>query len=323
MKRRQRRKSRRRKPPGRILPWLGLGALGLATYWMTRREPAGSESPPLAGVPPGKPSPPPTELPDDVEFAWIPGPFGTLRVAERHPQGRLALILVHGLAGRLEHWAPVIRALGPGLRTLAVDLPGHGESDPARPPDYTVPALASSVAAVAEGFALRRSVLVAHSLGALAAVEFASRHADRVSGLLLVDPSGDQSSTRPADKKVLLEAIRKDPRGECDMNYRHFLADARPEVARQVMEDLESTSEDVLVRALEGSADYAAMRALESYPGPVASVVSEANDSPISLHRLDRGLRVWHLPRASHWLMMDRPQEILEILWRFLEEIRS
>jgi pimeloyl-ACP methyl ester carboxylesterase len=263
------------------------------------------------------------ELPDDVALSWIPGPSGTLRVAERHPGGRLALVLVHGLAGRLEHWAPVIRGLGPGLRVLAVDLPGHGESDPARPPDYTVPALASSIAAVAEIFALRRMVLVAHSLGALAAIEFAGRHPERVSGLLLIDPSGDQSYTPPADREVLLEAIRKDPRGECEANYRHFLAAARPEVARRVLEDLEATPDDVLAGALEGSASYAPLAALERWGGPVASVVSELNDSPVSLHRLDRGLRVRHVPGASHWLMMDRPREVLEILWDFLEVCRD
>ena len=336
MNRKKRRKTRRPKtrPPERrpsapksqrsLLPWLGLGALGLATFWMTRRPPT---RPPAWEGPQSVPQdadtvePPWIATPEDMELSWIPGPYGTLRVGERHPEGQLTLLFVHGLAGRLEHWSPMIRALGPGLRAIAFDLPGHGESDPARPVDYTVPALAASTGAVMEGFGLRRVVLVAHSLGALAAIEYASRHAERVSGLMMIDPSGDQSRSRPADTKVLLNAVRRDPRAECEANFRHFLNDARPEVAHQVMEDLGSVSEPLLLEALEGSASYAALEALGGYAGPVLSVVSELNDSPISLHRLDESIPSVRVGGASHWLMMDRPDEVLEVLWRFLEEL--
>jgi pimeloyl-ACP methyl ester carboxylesterase len=42
----------------------------------------------------------------------------------------LPLVLLHGVALNAAAWAPLFKAL-PGCRLLAVDLPGHGLSDPA------------------------------------------------------------------------------------------------------------------------------------------------------------------------------------------------
>lgn len=314
-----RKKPRRKRPKRRRLwPWVGLGALGMATAWVATRprsETAAARPFPLpdAGFQP--------TLAEAVETAWIPGPSGSLRVAERHPEGRLAIVFVHGLGGRLEHWSAQLAAVGPALRAVAVDLPGHGESDAAADGEYSVPALAAAVGAVMDVLAVRRAVLVAHSLGALAAIDYAAGNPERVAGLLLIDPSGDQTHMTPADRRGWLAAVRADPHGECDFNFRHFLRDARPGVADAVLEALEATPERVLVGALEGSAAYAAVSALESYPGPVTSLISELNDLPISLHRLRPGLPVRKLRGVSHWLMMDRPGEVLEALWDLLEKV--
>jgi pimeloyl-ACP methyl ester carboxylesterase len=313
---RRQRKSRRGEPKRHLWPWVGLGALGVATVWMSSRPRPG----PAPVLPPLHEGPP-TRLPDGVELAWIPGPAGALRLAERHPGGRLAVVFVHGLGGRLEQWSAQLAGLGPALRALALDLPGHGESDAAADGDYSVPALAAAVGAALDAGGLRRAVLVGHSLGALAAIEYAAGHPERVAALLLVDPSGDQTRMPPADRSAWLAAVRDDPRGECDFNFRHFLGEARPEVAKAVLESLEATPAAALVAALEGSAAYAAAAAMERYPGPAASVVSELNDLPISLHRLRPELPARRLRGVSHWLMMDRPSEVLEALWDLLERI--
>lgn len=320
MPKRRQEKSRHREPKRRRLwPWVGLGALGVATVWMTSRPRTGG--PPPAPVLPPLHDGPPGRLPDGVATSWVPGPGGTLRVAERHPEGRMGVIFVHGLGGRLEHWSAQLAGLGPALRAVAVDLPGHGESDAAADGDYSVPALAAALGAAVDACALRRVVVVGHSLGALAAIEYAAGRPERVAALLLVDPAGDQTRMPPAGRRTWLAAVRRDPRGECDFNFRHFLSAARPEVAATVLEALEATPEPVLVGALEGSASYAAAAALARYPGPVACVVSELNDLPISLHRLRPELPVRRLRGVSHWLMMDRPAEVLEALWDLLERV--
>ena len=39
------------------------------------------------------------------------------------------VLLIHGVGMRLEAWAPQAEALAASHRVIAVDMPGHGESD--------------------------------------------------------------------------------------------------------------------------------------------------------------------------------------------------
>ncbi len=273
---------------------------------------------------PGPVSPPEPalgELPDDVSLAWITGPSGSLRIAERHPEGSLAIVFIHGLGGRLELWSEQLRAFGPALRAIAVDLPGHGGSDTAADGDYSVPALASAIGAALDGCGLRRAVLVAHSLGALAAIEYAGRHPARVAGLLLVDPSGDQTRQDEAERQQELDVFRRDPDAELPWYFRRLLDGALPGVAELVLDALSAADVEALLGALAGATSYSPLAALDRYPGPVANLVTEFNASPLSLHRLRPELPVRRFYGVSHWLMMDRPDEVLETLWDLREAL--
>ena len=82
------------------------------------------------------------------------------------------LLLLHGLGATADVWTPPASALAelwPG-RWLAVDLPGHGGSDPLR--RYSFGALAASVAAAVP--ADEPVVVVGHSLGGVVALALAS-----------------------------------------------------------------------------------------------------------------------------------------------------
>lgn len=97
-----------------------------------------------------------------------------------------ALVFIHGLTFDRRTWAPTIEALRarqPTRRILALDLPGHGESAawPTYPMDELVEAIHDSV--VAAG--LDAPVIVGHSLGAVVASVYASRHPTR--GVVNVD----------------------------------------------------------------------------------------------------------------------------------------
>jgi pimeloyl-ACP methyl ester carboxylesterase len=302
--------------------WLGLGALALAGAALLRRPP--QPPPATAAEPPEDPEPPDVlEPPGDTDSCWIAGPMGTLRVLERHPGGELAVVFIHGLGGRAEQWAALLEAAGPVLRAVAFDLPGHGLSDRAADGDYSIPAAAAAVGAVLDALGLRHSVLVAHSLGAAAAIEYADRHPQRVAGLLLVDPGGDQTRLPPDRRRELQTQLSRDPGEELPWYYRQLLGGARPSVADRVLEDLAAVPADVVLDALAAGAAYSPTGALERFSGPVKSLISDLNDLPYSLHRLLPELPALHLPRASHWLMLDRPAEVWAALVELLDEVET
>jgi pimeloyl-ACP methyl ester carboxylesterase len=71
-----------------------------------------------------------------------------------------------------------------GLRMIAIDLPGHGESDPA--PGASIEEYADAVADFLGALGSGPVVVVGHSLGGSIAIALAARRPDLVRGLVLI-----------------------------------------------------------------------------------------------------------------------------------------
>jgi len=101
------------------------------------------------------------------------------------PEG--TLVFVHGYGGRNLQWLYQLRYFGQTMRVIAPDLRGHGQSDdPARPP-ISMETLVADLEATLAALETRRPILlVAHSFGGAIAAEYALRHPEEVSGLVLI-----------------------------------------------------------------------------------------------------------------------------------------
>ena len=250
----------------------------------------------------------------------VAGPAGVLHV-EDGGSGGLPVVFVHGLGGAAGQWASQLAHLRSRRRALAVDLRGHGGSAPAEDGAYGIEEYADDLGAVADDLGLDRFVLAGHSMGASVAVELAAREGERVAGLLLVDPNGDQTEIPRAELDEFLAALRADPADEMRWYFRQVLVGAAPETADRVLADLEGTPAEVLVRSLESSFAYSPVPGLERFRGPVLSVVSDMNALPYSLHNLLPDLPVRRVAGASHWLMLDRPEEVDRLLDELLARV--
>jgi pimeloyl-ACP methyl ester carboxylesterase len=115
---------------------------------------------------------------------------------------RATVVFVHGAANDHSVFALQSRYFAHhGRNVLAVDLPGHGRS--AGPPQDSVEAIADWIVRLLDAAAIRESALVGHSLGALAALEAASRHPSRISRVALLGPAFPM-----AVSDVLIDAAR-------------------------------------------------------------------------------------------------------------------
>lgn len=316
---------RRRRPRGILWTLLGLFGLGLlATVLASRRRVFPDLEP--------EPSPEARDLPE-VDFAlretaglWVPGPSGNLYVRDEGGDGAgdaLPVLFVHSLAGHGGQWALQLDHLGRRRRAVALDLRGHGESDPAEDGDYSIQGLAADIGAVADQLGLRRFVLAGHSLGSAAAIEYAGRHPERVAGLLLVDPNGDQTLVPREQIEPFLAGLRLDPVSELDSYFRQLVVSGDRDAARWVLEDLRLTDENAIVGALEASVAYSPLEALDRYPGPKLAIVSDLNNLPMSLHRLRPDLPVRRMTGTGHWLMMDRPEDFNHLLEGFVDQVEA
>lgn len=109
-----------------------------------------------------------------------------VRVLGRGP----AVVLVHGLGCSHRHWMPVARRLSTHCRVLAWDARGHGACRPQPGTAITLERLGRDLHQLIGHFALDRPVLVGHSMGALAVLQYLrDRGTAGVAGIALVDQS--------------------------------------------------------------------------------------------------------------------------------------
>jgi pimeloyl-ACP methyl ester carboxylesterase len=330
MRSRQLRRScypRRQRNRGLFWTLLGLFTLGAVASALVgwRRWTPAELRPEPKGPEPEPPEPaPPTEIPGEV--LWIAGPAGNLYIRDggedEHPEA-VPVLFLHSLAGNGGQWALQLDHLRRRRRVVALDLRGHGESDPAEDGDYSIAGLAGDVAAAADQLGLRRFILAGHSLGSLVAIEYAGRHPERVAGLLLVDPSGDMSRVPEKEFQPFLEALRSNPLGELESYFRQLVVGGDPDASRWVLEDLRLTHEDAIPRAIEGSLRYQPLPVLERYRGPKLSIISDMNRLPYSLHNLLPDLPVRLMTGTGHWVQMDRPEAFNHLLDEFVAEVEG
>ena len=118
---------------------------------------------------------------------------GTMLHAEVFgPEDGTTLVLAHGWTETLDFWTYVIRDLtAKGLRVVAYDLRGHGDSDPAADGDYAIDRFGEDLEAVLQGCVPegRRAAVAGHSLGAMSIAAWAEHHdvAQRVFAVAMIN----------------------------------------------------------------------------------------------------------------------------------------
>ena len=249
----------------------------------------------------------------------LPGPAGALAIDDGGGGG-LPVVFVHSLAGNSSHWAAQLEHLRPSRRAVALDLRGHGRSEPPKNGDYSIAGMAGDVAAVVDALGLDRFVLVGHSMGGGVALSYAGAHPERVAGLLLVDPIGDGKQISEADTKPLLAGL--------DSNYdtaiREYwtgIGGPAGAVRERLLADLKATPRETVVPAFRGSLQFDPAPSLTRYRGPVLSIVTPYNDQSFSLHRLGKGFPHRVVTGTGHWIQLDRPGQFNGLMDEFLEII--
>src|SRR5215470_5549679 len=88
----------------------------------------------------------------------------SVRILEFGTEG-LPCILIHGFGEAACVWADFAAATADRLRTIAVDLRGHGDSDWGPEGAYDIETLTSDVRKVVRSLNIDRLLLMGHSLG--------------------------------------------------------------------------------------------------------------------------------------------------------------
>jgi pimeloyl-ACP methyl ester carboxylesterase len=269
-----------------------------------------------------KNSAPPTPAPTAKPSPFVQGPAGRLFVDDGG-KGGIPVLFVHGLGGDHTVWAAQLESLRKTRRVVALDLRGYGQSDPDPKGDYSMEGFAADTAAVAERLGIPRYVLVGHSMGGPVVAACAAAHPDRVAGVVFDDPAGDLTQI---PKKKTEEWLK----GYAPESYEKFreewfgsmLKAARPEVREKVLSTLRKAPREVVAASAESLFAYDPKPALKAFTGPMLAINTPENNEPFSLHKLQPAMKVVVIEGASHWVMMDKPEEFNASMEEFLKGIQ-
>lgn len=120
-----------------------------------------------------------------------------------------AVLLLHGFTGSSENWQPLQAALAAGYRVVALDLPGHGQSEaPPNPARYGMAAVAADIGELLDHLQSGPAHLLGYSMGGRLALYLALAEPDRWRSLILESASpGLAAAAAQAERRARDEAL--------------------------------------------------------------------------------------------------------------------
>ncbi len=111
-----------------------------------------------------------------------------ISVIDMQPEGAThTLVMVHGYGGSAAQWKFQLQAFGQTMRAIAPDLRGHGLSDDPASLPVALDNLVDDLELTLERLDVPRPfIMLAHSFGGAVATEYALRHPEDVSGLVMI-----------------------------------------------------------------------------------------------------------------------------------------
>jgi pimeloyl-ACP methyl ester carboxylesterase len=110
--------------------------------------------------------------------------FHSKKISYAIPGSGPALVLLHGFLESKEIWDDFTAILQKEFTVVAIDLPGHGESE-LLGEKHSMSLMAEAVKLVFEAEKIEKAVLAGHSMGGYVALQFAADNEEFLNGLIL------------------------------------------------------------------------------------------------------------------------------------------
>ncbi len=271
-------------------------------------------------------APPPNPLLDVGAHEWTTrdGNVIPYEVAG-NPEAAIAVVLVHCWMCDRTFWNAQLPALAEaGYRTVALDLPGHGEATAKREP-WTVAAYGGDVAGLIEALGLTDVVLVGHSMGGPVSLRVAARLPGKVRGIVAVDTLHDAEFKFEGEQvERFMRAFEADFVGTCEQFVRQMFPEP----------DAQAVMANVTRRSCDGrrsAAGNALMRnfATIDMPAwfreagvPIRAINAAApNPTRVEVNRKYADFDAVLMDDVGHYLHMTRPERFNELLLAALGEL--
>ena len=272
-------------------------------------------------------SPAPTNSSKDDKKPTLESRWTTLDGARIHyvnyGKGSEALVLIHGWTCNLDNWRDQFSVFAKRNRVIAIDLPGHGQSDKPRI-TYSMDLFARAVEAVMRDAKVKRAVLVGHSMGTPVARQFYRKYPQKTLAIVIVD-----GSLRPFADKAMMDRLIDGFRGA---NYKEAVSQmltaiSGPNLSTEARERIKASSlntpQHVIVSAMQGMADPS-IWGEDKINVPVLAIMAKNPFYPPNIEDSFRKIapqiefQMWD--GVGHFIMMEKPKEFNAAVLQFLDK---
>lgn len=242
-------------------------------------------------------------------------------------KGDEALVLIHGWTQSIDAaWRDQIPEFAKHYRVIALDLPGHGQSDkpqfsnesvpkgqPRKPFVYSMDHFARAVDAVMRDAKVKHAVLAGHSMGTPVARQFYRKYPEKTLAIIIVD-----GSLRPFSNQAIVDQLIANLRGPnynvaIDQMFGMMFGPGLPAEAQQrIKAATANTPQYVLVGAFQGMAD-SGIWGEDKINLQVLAIMAK---NPFYPPNVEESFRViapkmeFHMwDGVGHFLMMEKPNE--------------
>ena len=223
-------------------------------------------------------------------------------------KGSKAIIFIHGWACSADFWKQSINEF-PNYRTIAVDLPGHGQSDKPKTV-YTMDYFAKSIEAVMKDARVGKAVLVGHSMGTPVARQFYRLYPKKTLGIVIVDGSLRAGTKEQMDRFIV--PLRTNYKENAAKFVDGMIQPIRDEKLKlEIRSTMLATPDYVGVSAMEGMAEEK-IWTNDKINVPVLAIMAESpwwkpdTDTFYASIAPNLDFRMWQ--GVSHFLMMEKPE---------------
>lgn len=242
-------------------------------------------------------------------------------------KGRV-VVLLHGFLGSHQIWNSTIQSLSKSFRVIAIDLPGHGETD-CFGYVHTMELLAKSVKAVMDSLRLKKYVIIGHSMGGYAGLAFADMYPDNLKGLCLYHSSAyADSEEKKRDRTRSIKVVKANHKIYTTEVIKNLFATKNFKYLKEEIAFAQKiaakTSKQSIIAALEGMKDRPHRDVILGLAHfPVMMVIGEHDNVLPSTQLLEqadliKNKHVLYLEHDGHMGFLESPKRSNDALKKFL-----
>jgi pimeloyl-ACP methyl ester carboxylesterase len=234
---------------------------------------------------------------------------------------RPPVLLLHGAGGSHLGWPPQIRRLS-GQRVFTPDLPGHGKSEGLGRQDITE--YVKAVVEFMKAIRLASAVIVGFSMGSAIALSLALGYRKRALGLALI---GCGAKMRVAESTLELASNPSMflPTVETVIEN-SYSPNVDPRIKELAIQQMAETRQAVLYSDFLACDAFNAMEQVNKIQIPTLLITGGADrmtppNRAQYLHDQIEGAQLEILEGAGHMVIVERPDEVAELLTAFVDRI--